>query len=271
MSATTGRANDRDRLYVFSTSTIFESEVPYTKFGAYALLNHGGDHSLAASSLARKGSGTRRSMVDTKDVAERVPPRLDPIGDYTEDDIGSATLLANRIRGRYRYIWQDKQYYRWDTTRWVPDNETKIVQEWIQVTRDMVGAGRDKWATKSRSQRSTNAAIGLAQSMDLTFSATDWAPNRDLLNVRNGVLNPKTLEFMEHDPKFLMVHQFGTSYIPGATCARFERFMADAVPDPVMRSYVQRALGYSLLGDADQRSIFLIYGPSGTGKSTLID
>lgn len=43
MSATTGRANDRDRLYVFSTSTIFESEVPYTKFGAYALLNHGGE------------------------------------------------------------------------------------------------------------------------------------------------------------------------------------------------------------------------------------
>jgi putative DNA primase/helicase len=271
MSATTGRANDRDRLYVFSTSTIFESEVPYTKFGAYALLNHGGDHSLAASSLARKGFGTRRSMMDTKDVAEWVPPGLDPIGDYTEDDIGNATLLASRIRGRYRYIWQDKQYYRWDTTRWVPDNETKIVQEWIQVTQDMVEAGRDKWATKCRGGGHTKLAIELARSMELTFSATDWAPNRDLINVRNGVLNPKTLEFMEHDPKFLMVHLFGTSYIPGATCARFERFMADAVPDPTMRSYVQRALGYSMLGDADQRSIFLIYGPSGTGKSTLID
>lgn len=270
MSATTGYAHDRDRLYVFSTSTEAEAEVPYTKFGMYALLNHGGNHSEAAEALRNAGFGGVREVSDL-DV-EWLPPHLqESVGDYTEDDIGSATLLANRIRGRYRYIWQDKQYYRWDTTRWVPDNETKIVQEWIQVTRDMVGAGRDKWATKSRSQRSTNAAIGLAQSMDLTFSATDWAPNRDLLNVRNGVLNPKTLEFMEHDPKFLMVHQFGTSYIPGATCARFERFMTDAVPDPVMRSYVQRALGYSLLGDADQRSIFLIYGPSGTGKSTLID
>ncbi len=272
MSATTGRANDRDRLYVFSTSTPFHAEIPYTKFGAYTLLNHGGDHSAAASSLARRGFGTRRNLVETKDLAEWEPPSEEtPIGDYTEDDMGNAQLLADRIRGRYRYIWQDKQYYRWSSTAWVPDNESMIVQEWIGITREMVMAGRDKWATKCRGLVHTRAAINLAQSMDLTFSSTDWAPNRDLLNLRNGVLNPKTSEFMEHDPKYLMVHRFGTSYIPGATCARFERFMVEAVPDPTMRSYVQRALGYSLLGDADQRSIFLIYGPSGTGKSTLID
>ena len=85
------------------------------------------------------------------------------------------------------------------------------------------------------------------------------------------MLNPKTLNFVDHDPRYLMTHKFGTSYIPGATCARFEKFMADAVPDPQMRAYVQRALGYSLLGTPSGRSIFLIHGPSGTGKSTLIE
>ena len=57
VSATTGRAQDRDRLYVFSSSTIFAPETPYTKFGAYALLNHGGDLSAAARTLAREGYG----------------------------------------------------------------------------------------------------------------------------------------------------------------------------------------------------------------------
>ena len=57
VSATTGRAQDRDRLYVFSSSTIFAPETPYTKFGAYALLNHGGDLSEAARTLAREGYG----------------------------------------------------------------------------------------------------------------------------------------------------------------------------------------------------------------------
>jgi replicative DNA helicase len=45
-------------LYVFSTSTPFNSEVPYTKFGAYAVLNHGGDYTAAAAQLRREGYGT---------------------------------------------------------------------------------------------------------------------------------------------------------------------------------------------------------------------
>lgn len=42
-------------LYVFSTSTMFDAETPYSKFGAYAVLEHGGDHSAAARALAAEG------------------------------------------------------------------------------------------------------------------------------------------------------------------------------------------------------------------------
>lgn len=58
ISATTGRAQDRDRLYVFSSSTVFEQEQPYTKLGAYALLEHAGDHSAAARALRAAGYGS---------------------------------------------------------------------------------------------------------------------------------------------------------------------------------------------------------------------
>ncbi|MFD2792563.1 bifunctional DNA primase/polymerase [Promicromonospora vindobonensis] len=64
-SASTGRAQDRDRLFVWSSSTEFEQEVPYTKLGAYALLNHGGDHSAAAKALARDGYGKRATLSAT--------------------------------------------------------------------------------------------------------------------------------------------------------------------------------------------------------------
>ncbi|WP_318202994.1 bifunctional DNA primase/polymerase [Streptomyces sp. SCL15-4] len=57
-SATTGHAPDRDRLFVFTTSTEFTAEVPYTKFGAYALLHHGSNHKAAAAALRKKGYGT---------------------------------------------------------------------------------------------------------------------------------------------------------------------------------------------------------------------
>ena len=41
-------------LYVFSTSTVFEAGRGYSKFAAYALLEHGGDFSAAARTLAAR-------------------------------------------------------------------------------------------------------------------------------------------------------------------------------------------------------------------------
>lgn len=49
VSATTGHCKG---LYVFSTSTSFQAGRSYSKFGAYAHLHHGGDHSAAARELA---------------------------------------------------------------------------------------------------------------------------------------------------------------------------------------------------------------------------
>lgn len=63
ISATTGHATDRDRLYVFTSSTQFEPEIPYTKFGAYSLLNFGGDHAEAARVLAAEGYGQQAKQL----------------------------------------------------------------------------------------------------------------------------------------------------------------------------------------------------------------
>lgn len=57
-SATTGRDPARDRLWVFSDATEFESNRPYNKFEAYALLEHGGDHVAAGRELRRLGYGS---------------------------------------------------------------------------------------------------------------------------------------------------------------------------------------------------------------------
>lgn len=46
---------DPGGLYVFTTSTVFEAETLYTKFGAHAHLEHGGNHAAAAGALAGVG------------------------------------------------------------------------------------------------------------------------------------------------------------------------------------------------------------------------
>ena len=68
-SATTGYADDADRLKVFTPNwpPFADGEV-YTKFSAYALLNHGGDHQAAARELSRMGYGSQKP-------ARPAPPR----------------------------------------------------------------------------------------------------------------------------------------------------------------------------------------------------
>jgi hypothetical protein len=61
ISATT---RETGGLYVFSTSTPFDSETPYSKFAAYAVLNHGGDYAAAARQLRRDGYGAPREHDD---------------------------------------------------------------------------------------------------------------------------------------------------------------------------------------------------------------
>lgn len=67
ISATTGHASDRDRLFVFSTSTTFESWTPYDKFAAYTHLTQGDTSGpafkRAAEELRSRGYGTQRRLV----------------------------------------------------------------------------------------------------------------------------------------------------------------------------------------------------------------
>ncbi|MFI7014122.1 bifunctional DNA primase/polymerase [Streptomyces sp. NPDC050164] len=58
VKATTGRDPEKDRLWVFATGSEFQADTPYSKFGAYTLLEHGGDYKASASALRRQGYGT---------------------------------------------------------------------------------------------------------------------------------------------------------------------------------------------------------------------
>lgn len=84
----TTTCGDSEILYVFSSSAApFEQEQPYTKFGAYTFLNHGGDFVAATKALATLGYGTQEavqksaqiSAEDEQQQEEILPPRLYPV------------------------------------------------------------------------------------------------------------------------------------------------------------------------------------------------
>lgn len=81
VSATTGRRNPADPtsdlLWVFSTSTEFEAEAGYSKWRAYAVLNHGGDFAGAAQALRGLGYYTPHQAAQDAHHAALPPVGVD--------------------------------------------------------------------------------------------------------------------------------------------------------------------------------------------------
>lgn len=81
-------------LYVFSTSTMFDAETPYSKFGAYAVLEHGGDHAAAARALAADGFTDRP-----------VAPRTAPAPEAVTEAPGAVTEAVTEAEPPSRPSW----------------------------------------------------------------------------------------------------------------------------------------------------------------------
>lgn len=105
ISATTG-TRDGDNLYVFSSSTIFDTDRPYSKFGAYALIEHHGDHAAAARELRRTGFGAERSHGDDfAGIYVAPPPFTDGAPVARAESQVTTTLSDGSVTSAERSSW----------------------------------------------------------------------------------------------------------------------------------------------------------------------
>ena len=97
VSATTGH-NGSDLLYVFSTSTEFDSERGYNRFSASALLNHGGDFKAAAAALCGRRPASEQSSIDDRPVPQPLRRKLPPAEPFPVDALGDVLApMARKI------------------------------------------------------------------------------------------------------------------------------------------------------------------------------
>lgn len=325
-SATTGfkGAGATDRLYVFSTSTVFDAEKPYNKFAAYTLLEHGGNFADAARELSRRGYGTRASapscsttpmpMPTPPSFAETVaviPARVidtptQPIASGTDLIQASPKFPAIGVKTLERNEWSDNgacdMYAETfhPVLRHVGDQD--VWRTWNGVTWEHARRGEHKDAMRAlahaasmhhhalkdaqdpregafdKFSRSINGMQRLAGIPKIASSHTmlatlaeDYDAHKHLITVDNGVLDLRSGQLQPHDPQLLLTKKLNTGFNPSKGAGRWGTFMEEVLPDPAVRGYLQRALGYALTGAADQRAIFLLHGPSGSGKSQVIE
>lgn len=268
ISATTGHDGQRDRLYVFSTSTIFPTEEPITKFRAYSLLHHGGNDSTAASRLRELGWGGERQLP--------IPTGFqfdDPIEEFSLTDTGNAALLRRELKDLVRWVEAESQFYCYCDGRWAPCTPGYVERAAARVAARLAASNDDatrKWGNRSRGIGAIRASRDSLK-RDVEAMPEDFDLDKHLLNLENGTLDLRTGEFREHRPEDMITRKFCASYDPEATAPKFQAFLDLVLPDRELQGYVQRAIGSSLLPLAGRRAIFLLHGPSGTAKSQFTE
>lgn len=294
----------RDCLYVWSSSTVFPTETPITKFGAYTELEHAGDFAAATRELARQGYGEQRPVaaprqtlgnfvptfpVDTPVLAPNIAAPSPvfslpvPRGVHDHTFSGAATRFVD-LHGPYvRWVSEEKAWRVWNGSVWAEDDGSRVSMAFEALTEDMrleveqlkasgsedIAKSLQKHVVKCRDSGRSSVLALIASKV--TVSAAVFDADTRYLNLRNGIWDCKDMRLLPHDPRYYLTKQMNCSYDPQAQAPRTLKFLETTITSVPMREFLLRALGYTLTGEADQKAFFILQGDPNTGKTQVTE
>lgn len=278
-SATTNYRGS-DLLYVFSTSTVFESERGYGKFAAYALLEHGQDYTAAAAALADKGFGKKAGKSADPNAEPGAPTQT-----FHMTDLGNAARLAARHGADILWCDDMGRWFRWTGVRWEQTGSTvlqdlakgtalSIFDEAAATTDPEYRAALMKWAKASGGGRAIAAMVTLTKTVTgpIAVAADRLDADPMLLGVENGVVDLRAGRGRPAERTDLITKSCRAPFDPAAVCPLWEAFLARIFADDAeVITYIQRAAGYSLTGKTGERVIFIGHGSGTNGKTTFLE
>ncbi len=126
------------------------------------------------------------------------------------------------------------------------------------------------WALKSQSRPRLESLLALARSEpELAAGTEEFDRSPWLLNVLNGTLDLRTGELRPHDPAHMLTRLAPAHYRPNAPCPTWLAFLERVQPDPGVRAFLQRSIGYSLTGLVSEQVFWFLYGTGANGKSVF--
>jgi putative DNA primase/helicase len=194
--------------------------------------------------------------------------------------------LARRLAGRYqakmRFV-HGVGWFIWDKTHWSFDI-TKRVQG---LAKGLVDSLVDQAKRASREEarglvgviRAVGKASGIRSVLELAESedgfsteVTDLDMSPEFLACANGTINLETGEFLDAhwNPEHMLTRCCPADYVEGATDERFGSILDHLIPDEAGRLWLQKAVGYSVLGNPREDKIFYLVGPTAAGKGTFL-
>lgn len=206
---------------------------------------------------------------------------------YRWNDIGLGNLFAECFADSHRFCVDNLKWYIYDRGVWKVDKGDIQSQGDMQRLLQLMGMycdeidadpevikGYKNYISKSSSDTILRRALNAAKN-SLVINLTDFDANPYLLNCKNGVYDMKQRVFRPARPEDYFTLSVSCNYPTGITTARCDRWFTfvDEIMecDKEKAAFLQRALGYSLLGVPREECMFLAYGRTRSGKGTLFN
>ncbi|PLS86750.1 MAG: hypothetical protein CYG60_05595 [Actinobacteria bacterium] len=211
-----------------------------------------------------------------------VPPTLPQGTLFT--DVGNARRYFDAHGPDLRYCWPWGKWFVYDGKRWAVDQAGEVQRRAkdvavciFQEAADAARAGQAdlserlaKHAIRTQSATSIENMIKLAKpDVPVKPDQLDRDPWR--LNVKNGTLDLETGELREHRREDLITKLAPVAYDPNTKAPTWEATLARVMPDPEVRAYFKRLVGYALTGDVSEHVLPVLYGTGANGKSTVLN
>lgn len=208
------------------------------------------------------------------------------------NDIGLGNLFGVCFRDTVRFCVDNMKWYVFNKGVWRVDRGEVIAQGNMQrllqllhlYTKEMSGSNSnedeilekyDAYINKCSSDTILRRALNASKN-SMRIELTDFDKDPYLLNCRNGVIDLRTLAFRPAIPDDLFTLSMDCAYIPEELvprCNRWYEFIDEIMShDKEKANYLQKALGYSLLGVNKKECMFVAYGAkTRNGKGTLFN
>ncbi|MDQ3865124.1 MAG: phage/plasmid primase, P4 family [Actinomycetota bacterium] len=219
-----------------------------------------------------------REIVTIARSASRYAPGSLPL-----TELGNAERLVGRHGHDLIHVY-GIGWFVWCGTHWRRDKSGEVDRRAVETVRSIHEEAAivvseekrkalSKWAVASESAYKIKAMIELARSMPGVPVEDADSLDEDpwLLNLQNGTLDLRTGELRDHRREDLITKLAPVGFDPEAQAPTWEAFLERVLPSEETRTFLKRAVGYSLTGRTTEKVMPCLLGPGDSGKTTFVE
>src|SRR5438552_1789958 len=180
---------------------------------------------------------------------------------YSRTDEGNAERFIDRHGLEVRYC-KAFGWLVWNGMRWEKDCSHLVCQRWSETVRSIITEGNTltmddpqrqpyiNYGLRCESTAKMTAVIPkIRDSAEIHAESTEFDSNPWLVACTNGI----TVDLQNWNVRASVREDFNTKQVavpfdPNATCPLWRECVEQWIPDPEMRHYFKKAVGYSLSG-----------------------